>query len=139
MHTPLFRLTAALLALAFLQLACYSRYAITTEELGRLDSTHRADSVTITTSNGTMEVDPTTPLQVTSGQGTVNLTPFDFTLTDSQLIAPDYNLLVPRRDITGATVGEFRKGRTIGLIVGSVLAAGAAFALVTVLAGEEDQ
>jgi hypothetical protein len=53
------------------------------------------------------------------------------------IIAPDYELLLFRDEITGARVQEFSKGRTIGLIVGAVLAAGGAFAAVSLLAPED--
>jgi hypothetical protein len=139
MKTPFYRLTAALLSLAFLQLACYSKYSITTAELARLESGNMAEVVTVQSANGPVDILATTPIEVVARSGTYSVTPFNFTLTDTQLVAPDYDLLLRRQDIEGANVSEFRKGRTIGLIVGSILAAGGAFALISILAGDEEQ
>lgn len=131
------RLTATICAIAFAQLACYNRYRIPTEELERLESGNIAEFVTVSTDQGDVTVRATTPIEVEAGGERYNISPFNFALSDQQLVAPDYDLLLSRDAITGARVSQFAKGRTIGLVVGSVLAAGGAFAAISLLAGSD--
>lgn len=146
MTSRLFRLAALLTAIAF-QLACYSQYAITTEELEKLQSGNFSNEPVIVNSEiGPLVVEPTTPVQIDYDEGngviTTSITPFNFAMTpgeNGQLVAPDYDLLVSRSAIVEGRVAQFRKGRTIGLIVGSVLAAAGAFVAITALAGSEEQ
>lgn len=139
MNRPVFRFVALLALVAFAQLACYKSYTISTEELERLQSGYIAESVEMQTESGAVEVRATTPVTLLTSDGdNPRVSPFNFTMNDRNLIAPDYNLLIQRDDITGAKVQEFSRGRTIGVIIGSVMAAGAAFALVSVFAPEEE-
>lgn len=138
-RSVLFRFAALLALVAFAQLACYKSYTISTEELERLQSGFIAESVEMQTDAGAVEVRATTPVTLLTADGeNPRVSPFNFTMNDRNLIAPDYDLLIQRQDITGAEVQEFSRGRTIGVIVGSVLAAGAAFALVSVFAPDEE-
>ncbi|MFT4703840.1 MAG: hypothetical protein ACI81R_001533 [Bradymonadia bacterium] len=138
MNRSTLRLISPLVVIAFLQLACYKSYTITTDELEQLQSSNIAESVTLPTADGEVEVSVATPitLQIADGENH-RLSPFNFTMNESNLIAPDYNLLVTRSNIEGARVQQFSKGRTIALIVGSIVAAGGLFAVVTLTAPEE--
>jgi hypothetical protein len=139
MQSKVYRLVAMLLALSVFQLACYSKYTITTDQLEQLESDNIAESVTIDSDSGPIQVSATTPVQVRDVDGVrYSISPFNFALGDRQLVAPDYDLLLPRDRIADARVSEFAKGRTIGLIVGSLVAAGGAFALVSILAGSDE-
>lgn len=138
MNRSVLRLVTPLVLVAFAQLACYKSYTITTEQLAELQSSAIAESVTMSTESGEVDVSATTPIRVFTTDETVNVSPFNFTMNESNLIAPDYDLLLRRDQITGARVQEFSKGRTIGLIVGAVLVAGGAFAAVSVLAPEDE-
>jgi hypothetical protein len=139
MHSRLSRLTALILALCVFQLACYNKYSISTEQLETLSSGNIAEVVTVQSSEGDVFVRASTPVEIRTTQGNFSITPFNFSLGEQQLVAPDYDLLINRSEITDARVSEFSKGRTIALAVGSVVAAGAAFALVSLLAGSESE
>jgi hypothetical protein len=138
MNRSVLRLVTPLVLIAFVQLACYKSYTITTEQLAELQSSAIQESVTIQTESGPVDVSATTPITVfTVDNASESVSPFNFTMNEANLIAPDYELLLFRDEITGARVQEFSKGRTIGLIVGAVLAAGGAFAAVSLLAPED--
>ena len=137
MNRSVLRLVTPLVLIAFVQLACYKSYTITTEQLAELQSSAIAESVTMQTESGPVEVSATTPITVFTVDRNESVSPFNFTMNEANLIAPDYELLLFRDEITGARVQEFSKGRTIGLIVGAVLAAGGAFAAVSLLAPED--
>ncbi len=138
MNLKIVRLAAPLVAICFLQLACYNKYQISNDELANLDSSHIAHRVTVETAEGPVEVRATTPIEVLTTEGERHsVSPFNFTFGDRDLVAPDYDLLLSRSQIDGALVREFSKGRTVGLIVGSLLAAGGGFALISVLAGKD--
>ncbi len=116
---------------------CYSRHTITTDELEKLESGQIAERVEVEADDGVVTVRATTPIQVLTADGGHNISPFNFSLSDTQLVAPDYDLLLPRDAVEGARVSEFAKGKTIGLIVGAVLIAGGGFAAVSILAGSD--
>ncbi len=140
MNVTLMRLVAPLLVLCFTQLACYNKYRISTSELEKLESGNIAETVLVDTTGGaSVEVRATTPVQITTSNGERhNVSPFNFALTDRQLVAPDYDLLLDRNNVDGATVSQLNRGRTIGLIVGGVAVAAGGFALISVLAGSEN-
>ena len=136
MNPTLLRIVAVLSALSFFQLACYNSYRISNDELQNLTSRHIASSVELETSEGPVEVRATTPIQlVTTAGEKFTISPFNFTFDENGLVAPDYDLLLMPDEVDGAQVFEFAKGRTTGLIIGSILAAGGAFAAVSLLAG----
>jgi hypothetical protein len=132
-------LAALVLALCVFQLACYSKYTITPAQLESLSSENIAEYVVIDSNDGPITVRASTPVQVQTDSGNLSITPFNFSLGSEQLVAPDYDLLLRRSEINSARVSEYSKGRTIALAVGSIVAAGTAFALVSVLAGSESE
>jgi hypothetical protein len=139
MKTPVFRLVAGLLAVAAVQTACYNRYRISTDELTKLDSAHISKEVVVTDSTGqSVTVGSTTPIRVLTQSGeTYSVTPFNFALTDSQLVAPDYDLLLARSNVREAEVAQFAAGKTWGLVAGGIAAAVGSFVLITVVAGSD--
>lgn len=138
MNPKLIRIVAPLLVVCFAQLACYNSYRVTNAELEHLTSANIAPRVTIETDEGPVEIRATSPIEVVDASGDRHgVSPFNFTFDENGLIAPDYDLFLARDDVDGARVFEFAKGRTIGLIVGSIVVAGGAFAAVSLLAGED--
>ena len=129
------RIAAVLAGVAITQVACYNSYRITPDELGKLQSGNTAESVTVTTEKGDVKVGATTPITVlTAGGEERSVSPFNFIISDTQLVAPDYDLLVPRDQVEGAKVLEFAKGKTALLIAGSILAAAGSFAAISIFA-----
>lgn len=159
MSEKLLRITAVLAALAFANVACFNSYRISTGELEKLQSGMEAEEVQVYIDGceGTAAVDT----RVAQADGAVasgssceavsvslsnaisvytedgadyRVTPFNFTIGTTQLVAPDYDLLLSRQSIAGAEVEEFSTGKTVGLIVGGLVAIGGAFALISLLA-----
>ena len=131
MNKPALRLVAGLVALTAVQTACYNRYNISTDELTNLDSSHIARSVVVKDNAGMdIAVSATTPIKVQTAASEFSVSPFNFALTESQLVAPDYDLLLSREDVTGAVVSEFNPAKTWSLAAGGLLAAVGAFVLI---------
>ncbi|TVR03574.1 MAG: hypothetical protein EA398_04500 [Deltaproteobacteria bacterium] len=143
MNPALTRLVACTMLVAFANLACYNSYRITPDELERLSSQHIADSATVQGARGNtvqdVEVRGTTPITLRMATGERHpVTPFNFSMSETQFVAPDYDLLLQRDNIESAQVAEFAPGRTAILISGIVLAAVGSFVLLTVLADDEE-
>ena len=157
------KIFAALVLLSFLNVACFNSYTISTTELEKLQSGFEAEEVEVMTEGCEASARLEGDTRVAQADGTVatpqradceavsvslsntisvlttdgasyRVTPFNFTLGRSQLVAPDYNLLLPRNELAGAEVQEFSTGKTIGLIVGGVVAAAGGFLLISILA-----
>jgi len=140
MNRKLVRLVAPIVLIAFFQLGCYAKYRISISELEELQSGSMQETVTVNSDAGPVVVRGTTPIEVHTTTGVRHsVTPFNFSVTDTQLVAPDYNLLIVRDNLDHARVSEFKRGRTVALIVGSVLLAGGGFALMSILAGNESE
>lgn len=137
MNKPALRLVAGLVALTAVQTACFNRYNISTDELSNLDSSHIARSVTVKDSNGMdVAVSATTPIKVQTAGKEYSVSPFNFALTETQLVAPDYDLLLSREDVTGAVVSEFNPTKTWSLAAGGLLAAVGAFIFIGASSGD---
>ena len=78
------------------------------------------------------------PLRVIMAGGDEHrVTPFNFAITDSQLVSPDYDLLLPLDAVSGAEVQTFSGWKT-GLMIGTAVAAAVStFVVITLTAGEE--
>lgn len=139
MNPKLLRIFAPLVALCFVQLACYNSYRISDSELQNLTSSHIAASAEVQTDEGPVTVRAQTPIEVISTTGRHNVSPFNFSYDANGLVAPDYDLYLQSDEVEGARVFEFAKGRTIGLIVGAIVVAGGSFAAVSLLADSESQ
>jgi hypothetical protein len=113
---------------------CYNSYTIDKEELSKLQSGQEADKITVnSTTNERVEISPETPLEVQVGSGdTYRITPFNFLLNESQLVSPDYDLLLQADAVRGAQVREISYGKTFGLIGGVVAAVAAGFVVLAV-------
>ena len=135
MHSLATRLLTLVTLASFVSLACYNRYDISTDELSRLQSRFIGETTTVTSGEREVAASATTPIRVRTQDGArYNVSPFNFVLTETQLVAPDYDLLLPREQIVGADVSEFNATKTALLISGVVGAAAAGFILLTVLA-----
>jgi len=136
MNKPALRLIAALVALTAVQTACFNSYTISTDELSNLDSSHIARSVVVKDDSGMdVTVSATTPIKVQTAARQFSVSPFNFALTESQLVAPDYDLLLSREDVTGAVVSEFNPTKTWTLAAGGLLAAVGTFVLIGASSG----
>lgn len=141
MNSNALRATAALALVSSMQIGCYSAFRISNDELQTLTSGHIAERVDVTTESGeVVEISATSPIEVRTVDGArYNVSPFNFTFDQNGLIAPDYDLLLQRDEVDGARVFRFAKGRTIGVLIGSIVAAGGGFAAVSILAQPKEQ
>jgi hypothetical protein len=130
------RIAALATLLCFFQLACYNTYTISKDEIDRLESGQESVSVNVKSLDGEeVEISPETPLEVRTTDGaTYRITPFNFLLSETQLVSPDYDLLLPASAVTDAQVRQISLGKTLGLVGAFVLAVGGGFAAVTFLA-----
>ena len=86
----------------------------------------------------TVRLDTASPLRVITNDGQYHrVTPFNFAMTDTQLVSPDYDLLLSIGEVDGAEVQTFSGWKTGLFIGGSVAAAAAIFAVISLTAGEE--
>lgn len=86
----------------------------------------------------TVRVNTASPLNViTQSGGVVRVTPFNFAVTDTQVVSPDYDLLLPIADVRGAEVQTFSGWKTTALITGA-LAVGVGL-FVGIALGAEDE
>jgi|SRR5690606_21127584 len=126
------RIVSAILVLAFLgfQAGCYSTYTISKDELDKLESGNEAVDVTIQSQEGdAVKVSPETPLEVCcDGEEVVRVTPYNFLLSDTQLVAPDYDLLMSVEQVEYAEVREISYWKTFGLVGAIVVGVGGGFA-----------
>jgi len=154
------RTMGLIVALAFMNAACFSSYTISTSELELLQSGNEAEQVSVCVSAAetgdeplrlaqadgeipsqgceAVEVSLTNTLSVVTNDGVSHrVTPFNFTLSDTQLVSPDYDLLLSREAIEGAEIQVFSTGKTVGLVAGVTALAVGAFVLLSVLAPAE--
>ena len=85
------RVVALTVAVAFFSLGCYNTYYIPRSELGTLQEAPEAGNATVTDDKGQgVQVDDETRLFVRSKGGKrYPITPFNFKMTESQLVASD--------------------------------------------------
>ena len=128
------RLFVAATLLCFVQLACYNSYTISKEELGQLGSGQERENVTIKSVDGESDqISPETPLEVQVAGGTsYRITPFNFLLSETQLVSPDYDLLLDARTVEAAEVRQISYGKTFGMVGAIVLGVGGGFAALLV-------
>lgn len=123
------RLVGAAILLSFAHLACYNTYTIPRQELDRLESGQEREDVEVQSVDGEIvEISPETPLEVQTTTGeTHRVTPYNFLLSESQLVAPDYDLLLQADAVASADIREISYGKTFGLVGGIVAAVAGGF------------
>ena len=101
-----------------LNLACYNTYTISKEELGKLGSGQEQVRASVVSVDGDeVQIAPETPMEVRVADGSrYRVTPYNFLLSESQLVAPDYDLLLPADAVTSAQVREMSYWKTFGLV-----------------------
>lgn len=170
------RLLAPIVAMMFINLACFSSYRISTTQLETMQTGFEAEEVYVIvdgcgeesatarplrlaqadgdipvevvnpyddgidpeTGCPVVRVSATSPVSVVTNSGhSYRITPFNFTLGNTQLISPDYDLLLPRAELAGAEVDVFSTGKTLGLIAGGIAVAVGSFVAIMVIAPPE--
>jgi hypothetical protein len=65
------------------------------------------------------------------------VTPFYFHMNDTQLVSPDYGILVDRAEVKTAEVRTLSSGGTIALVVGIAAIAAGTFLAIQLTAGDD--
>lgn len=128
------RLVGSLTILLFLSAACYNTYYISRDQLAELQAVEGEESKAVQSVEGEeVVVERDTRLAVRSDGGLrYPLSPFNFKLTASQLVASDRDTLVALTDLREeAEVQHLSTWKTVGLIsLGVAAAAGLIVGLV---------
>ena len=124
-----------LFAFGLASTGCYNTYTISSDELKKLQSGQETSKVEVVSSEGeTVEISAETPLEVTLvGGDSYRITPFNFLLSDQQLVSPDYDLLLSAKNVEGAQIREISYGKTFGLVGGVVAVVAGAFITLSLL------
>ncbi|MBN1947257.1 MAG: hypothetical protein JW797_16425 [Bradymonadales bacterium] len=165
MFVPHKRLLATLCVTSLFNLGCFTSYRISLGELEKLQTGYEAERVpvvidhcgegqatgepvqvassetdfeTAATGCPVVYVTPTSPISVvTTGGRSHRITPFNFVISETQLVSPDYDLLLPRSDLAEAEVDMFSTGKTVALIAGITAVAVGSFLAISLLAPPE--
>ncbi len=122
------KVLAAVLAVAMVAASgCYNTYNVSLDELGKVaegSGTASTAAVSLATEEGEqVVVSENTKIGVTEADGTYHpVSPFNFTLTRGQLVAPDEDLLLSRSDISTGNVKLVSGGKTAALVITGVVA-----------------
>lgn len=96
------------------------------------------DGIDPATGCPTVVVNTASPLNVVTQNGQrLRVTPFNFAVTDTQLVSPDYDLLLAIDDVAGAEIQTFSGWKTAALITGALSVGVGLFVGIALTAGEE--
>ncbi|HHW97309.1 MAG: hypothetical protein ACOX51_02195 [Myxococcota bacterium] len=118
------RFVALTLIFAFTSLGCYNTYYIDRGQLAELQVVPETGKATVTDSKSkAVQVDDDTKLFVRSEGGKrYQLTPFNFTMTESQLVASDRDYILDMTELKEmAEVDHMSRWKT-GLLIGGGVA-----------------
>ena len=134
------KLFAILMVLGVAQIGCYNTYNISLDELGKAQEGGSLGAVKVKTENGQdIVVSENTKIGFTTKDGTyLAISPFNFTMTPTQIIAPDQDLLWSVKDIGSGNVKQVSGTKTV-LVVVAGLAAVVGGALWVTLTAEEEK
>ncbi len=122
------RLVAAVLVFSVFGLGCYNTYTVPRSQLATLQDFPESGKATVTDSNGReVVVNEDTRLFVRSQGGKrYPITPFNFKMTESQLVASDRDYILDVNSLReNAEVDHMSTGKTAAwIVVGSVIGAG---------------
>ncbi len=143
MHTtrPSGSITALVTALAFgltTMTGCFNTHRVTPEEFGRLQVPDQVPASVTTIGGDKVLVDKDTNLYVRSlGGRRYPVTPFNFKMSSSQLVASDRDTLLPLAEVGDYEVDLFSETNTILLISAGVLAVAGLIVVTAVTAGQK--
>jgi len=138
------RLVSVALLISMFTLGCYNTYRIPTSELENLQRPPETGSTATVTDNHGQQVEVTNDTRLfveSEGGKRYPITPFNFKLTESQLVASDRDYILARESLTdggqvelvstwkwalGITGGVVLAGAIIGLIAWAATSSGGA-------------
>ena len=117
---------------------CFNTYRVTPEEFARLQVPEEVPASLTTIGGDKVLVDKDTNLYVRSlGGRRYPVTPFNFKMSSSQLVASDRDTLLPLAEIGDYEVDLFSETNTILLISAGVLAVAGLIVVTAVTAGQK--
>lgn len=120
----MYRVAAILCALSMaLQVGCYNTYNVNLDELAKAQEGGERNAVEMKTEDGeVIVVSPSSKLGVTTKDGGYHaISPFNFTLTRAQLVAPDEDLLLGKSQISTGNIKQVSGMKTTLLVTGAAL------------------
>jgi hypothetical protein len=136
------KLVALLVALSFTSFACYNTYHTTIDQMKSLQTAEGGENKGVETQEGkNVEVKAETRLFVrdTSGKKYM-ITPYNFKMTASQLVASDRDYIFMLDQLKGGGEGEIEllsTPKTILLIAGGAVAVAGLIAVTVITAGKK--
>ena len=133
------KLTAVFLILFMVQLGCYNTYNVSLDEFKKAAEGGQNNAVEIKTEDGqTIVVTENTKLGLTDKTGAYYaVSPFNFTMSANQIIAPDEDLIIGRSEIETGNVKLVSGSKTAMLVAGGLAAVVGGALFVTLTAEEE--
>ncbi len=120
-------------------LGCYNTYRIERDEFVKLQRLDEGSSARVATkAKKNLEVTRQSLLYVRSKGGRrYPITPFNFKVTSSQLVAPDRDYLLMLNQLHAYEIDVPSKGKTIALIAGGVAVAAGLIVVLIVTSGQK--
>ena len=131
--------TTLLVVLSFAHLACYNTYNLKQDAFAELQRIEEGSEKVVDTNQGqSLRVTRDTPLYVRSEGGRrYPITPFNFHMSTSQLVAPDRDYILMLNQLDSYEVDVPSTGKTVALIsLGAAAAAGLIVGLI-ITSGEK--
>jgi hypothetical protein len=128
-----------MLATMITQVGCYNTYNLTLDELGKAQEGGTNAAVKVKTDSG-QEIVVTENSKIgvtTKGGAYFGISPFNFTMTRGQIIAPDEDLLLAKQNIATGNVKQVSGAKT-ALVVLTGLSLVVAGSLYVYLTAEEE-
>lgn len=123
---------------AVTSLGCYNRYSLEREMFAELQRPDEIPKVVKAKDGTEVVVDRDTSLVVTSTGGReYAVTPFNFKLTESQLVASDRDTLLMTHELSEYEVRHFSVGKTVPWIVGGAAIVAGIIIGTVILAGQQ--
>ena len=122
------------------QFGCYNTYSVSLEELAKAQETAgKSSAVKLkTAADEEVVVTESSKIGVTDTDGAYHaISPFNFTLTSSQLVAPDEDFLIPVSAIQTGNVKVVSGSKTAWLVAGAIVALVGAGAVIAFTAEEK--
>ena len=117
---------------------CFNTYQVTQEEFARLQSQDEVPLTVSATSGEKLLVDRDTPIYVRSvGGRRYPVTPFNFKMTPSQLVASDRDTLLALAELENYEVDLFSDTQTILMISAGVAVVAGLIVITAVTAGSK--
>lgn len=130
----MYKVVAVLTALSFTSLGCYNTYVVEKTEFMKLQrKSAEEEQVTVTDKSGQrVIVNDSTRLFVRSDGGRrYPVTPFNFKMTETQLVASDRDTLLMLGSVGNYEVDHVSTLKTVGLIgLGAAVAAGVIVSII---------